>query len=150
VVLIQANEVIAIFYDVLALQFVQQLDHISFSLAKIDVLENRLRRACTAPVFHAEFKKRKNSCQKSEMFLKALYFLNLGVLLAGMGVVSYNQISGRYQCNSITVNFGDEVWEPAFARLDSETEEYEEWTLVFSYFNGVSVMNRFYWDVRVD
>ena len=57
VVLIQANEVIAIFYDVLALQFVQQLDDISFSLAKIDVLGNRLRRACTAPVFHAEFKK---------------------------------------------------------------------------------------------
>ena len=84
------------------------------------------------------------------MFLKALYFLNLGVLLAGMGVVSYKQISRRYQCNSITVSFGDEVWEPAFARLDSDTEEYEEWTLVFSYFNGVSVMNRFYWDVRVD
>lgn len=34
-VLIQANGVIEIFYDVLALQFVQQLDDIAFSLGKM-------------------------------------------------------------------------------------------------------------------
>ncbi|KAL7536191.1 hypothetical protein ACHAXR_006980 [Thalassiosira sp. AJA248-18] len=139
-ILIQANGVIEIFYDVLALQFVQQLDDIAFSLAKIDVLGKRLQRACTSSVFETQFEKIKVECKKSNAFLKALYFLNLGVLLAGMITVSTRQISGYYQCNSITVNFGDEVWDPAFA-LNTTSGEYEEWTLLFSYFSGVYVKN---------
>lgn len=110
------------------------------TLAKIDVLGKRLMRACTSSVFHTEFEKQKHNCKKSEAFLKALYFLNLGCLLAGMIVVSIRQEGGYYQCQSVTVNFGDKVWEPAFA-LNTTSGAYEEWTLVFSYFNGVFVDN---------
>ncbi|KAL9184898.1 hypothetical protein ACHAXT_002675 [Thalassiosira profunda] len=140
VILVQATGVIEIFYDVLALQFVQQLDDIAFNLAKIDVLGNRLQKACTSPVFRQEFEKQKVKCKKSDAVLKALYFLNLFGLVAGMVVVSTRQLSGHYQCNSITVNFNDEIWYPARA-LNVETGQYEDWTLIFSYFNGVYEKN---------
>mmetsp|Transcript_27421 Transcript_27421/g.54868 ORF Transcript_27421/g.54868 Transcript_27421/m.54868 type:complete len:109 (+) Transcript_27421:716-1042(+) len=42
-VVVQAEEVLDIFYDVLALQFLQQLDDISFALAKIDVFGKHLK-----------------------------------------------------------------------------------------------------------
>jgi len=135
-ILIQANGVIEIFYDVMALQFVQQLDDIAFNLSKINVLGNRMQRACTAPPFKMEFEKQKVSCRKSEVFLRTLYFLNFCALMAGMIVVSVRQDNGYYQCKSISVTFGDDVWKPAMA-LNITSGKYEEWTLAYSYFNGV-------------
>lgn len=35
IILVQADDVIAIFYDVLALQFIQQLDDIGFGISKV-------------------------------------------------------------------------------------------------------------------
>ena len=58
-VLIQASDVLTIFYDVLALQFVQQLDDIGFRLARMDVFGRRLQKACTMGWFDAEFEYRK-------------------------------------------------------------------------------------------
>lgn len=42
VILIQANNVLEIFYDVLALQFLQQLDDIAFTVSKMEVLGKRM------------------------------------------------------------------------------------------------------------
>ncbi|KAL7545369.1 hypothetical protein ACHAWF_008731 [Thalassiosira exigua] len=160
-VLVQASGVVEIFYEVLALQFVQQLDDIAFSLSKIEILGRDMFRACTAGCFQEEFKKkrfRRGSqlgvrSSRLAMFLKALYFLNFGALLAGMAIVSMRQIGGYYQCDSITVDFGGDVWEEAIVNMPREQydrwvslypyfrdavtpDRYEEWTLVFSYFNG--------------
>lgn len=41
-ILIQANNVLEIFYDVLALQFLQQLDDIAFTVSKFEVLGKRM------------------------------------------------------------------------------------------------------------
>jgi len=136
VILIQARDVIEIFYDVLALQFVQQLDDIAFSLSKIDVLGRRMLRACSAPVFEAEFERGRSSCSKMKAFLKVLYFINLDVLVVGMIVVSYRQMTGYYQCQQLSAEFGDDVWDGAVT-LNQDTGVYESWTLVFFYFAGV-------------
>ncbi|KAL7534025.1 hypothetical protein ACHAXR_005587 [Thalassiosira sp. AJA248-18] len=144
-VLVQATGVIEIFYDVLALQFVQQLDDIAFNLAKMDVFGKTLQRACTAKYFHAEFEKQRSGKIKHlSRFLKTLYFINLCGMLAGMGFVSTKQIRGLYYDSSINVNFGDTVWETAWVKVPSWIPSYiqslpgqdEEWTLVYSYFNG--------------
>lgn len=50
-----AEDVLEIFYDVLALQFIQQLDDIAFSVSKLDVLGKRLQRATFTPYFRVEF-----------------------------------------------------------------------------------------------
>ena len=91
--------VLDIFYDVLALQFISELDDIAFSLAKLDVLGRRLQRACNAKLYQTEFEKdRFKKSKRASIFLKSVYFLNLGLFLAGMIFVSTRQTSGYYQC----------------------------------------------------
>ena len=43
---IQASDVITIFFDILALQFVQQLDDVAFELGRKDILGRHLSAAC--------------------------------------------------------------------------------------------------------
>ncbi|KAL7554378.1 hypothetical protein ACHAWF_018209 [Thalassiosira exigua] len=130
------------------------LDDIAFSLARMDVLGKKMLRACTAKCFQTEFEKeRLGRSKKLGFFLKAVYGLNLAVLLAGMAVVSARQISGHYQCESITVDLGQSVWDEAVVNMPQEQydrwvslypyfadavspDRDEIWTLVFSYFNG--------------
>jgi len=141
-VIIQADGVIDIFYDVLALQFVEQLDDIAFRLAKMDVLGKRLELACTEQCFQTEFEKHKKLGRRSKrisLFLKGVYFLNFCVFLSGMIVLSTRQTSGYYQCHSITVGFADNVWAESWVRTPSG--QYEEWLLVYSYFSGVYIQD---------
>jgi len=134
IILGQASGVIDIFYDVLALQFVQQLDDIAFSLAKMDVFGKGLRRACTAKCFRAEFAKQRLGRNKNiSIFLKAIYFFNLCVMLGYMGFVSIRQNNGYYHCSDITVDFGTTVWERELVTTSGQDEER---TLVYSNFNG--------------
>ncbi|KAL7549657.1 hypothetical protein ACHAWF_012923 [Thalassiosira exigua] len=139
VILAQATAVLDIFYDVLALQFIAELDDIAFELAKKDFLGKRLGRACTARLFQTEFEKQKfgRSCAAS-LFLKSVYFINLVAFLGGLITVTLNQVNSVYQCDSITVDFGDHVWEDAVV-FKPDTGEYVDRVLVFSTFNGVYV-----------
>ena len=117
IVLIQADTVIEIFYDVLALQFIQKLDDIGFSVSKMEVLGKRLQRATTTPYFHVNFQKEKESLGlmwRVRMFLKAVYFINLAIFLAAMIVVSTRQTSGYYQCESVSVKCKYRLWQLHF------------------------------------
>ena len=171
VVLVQADQVIVIFYDVLALQvsyphsidtflfglpdtsltfplqFIQKLDDIAFSVSKMDVLGKRLQRATMAKYFHMRCIREKDKLglkHRTRLALKTLYFVNLAVSLSAMIVVSGRQISGHYQCNSITVMFGDEVWENSIVQWPLDSVEYppglqEKMVLTYASFNGVYV-----------
>jgi len=135
-ILIKATGVLVIFYDVLALQFIAELDDMAFSLAKLDILGGVLRRATTARLFHSEFPRlRPSRSIKAVLYLKSVYFVNLMVFLAPMIIVSIRQQDGYYQCKMIKVDFGDVVWEDAFVRLPEGG--YEKRTLAYSNFNGV-------------
>ena len=114
----------------------QQLDDIAFGLSKMEVLGQRMKTACTAPAFSVEFEKAKHHCRKQDALLKSIYFLNFGCFLAGLIVVSIRQSNGTLFCDSVTTEFQNEVWTGALA-LNLETGEWEDFTLVFSYFSGV-------------
>mmetsp|Transcript_37962 Transcript_37962/g.79512 ORF Transcript_37962/g.79512 Transcript_37962/m.79512 type:complete len:496 (+) Transcript_37962:298-1785(+) len=135
-ILVKADGVLDIFYDVLALQFISELDDIAFSLSKLDILGKSLRHACTAKLFQTEFERQKFARSiKASIFLKTVYFLNLAIFLGLMIQISTNQRKGIYQCNRIKVDFGDAVWADAL-KLSPEGG-YNEVTLAFSTFNGV-------------
>jgi len=139
-VVAQSTAVIEIFFDVLALQFLQQVDDIAFRLAKMDVFGKRLKRASTRKCFRATFERLPYSRRKKmTIFVKALYVFNFCVLMAGMAVVTIKQNNGDYHCKSITVHFEDYIWENALV-LDSAGGE-EEMDLIYSYFNGVYVLD---------
>ncbi len=120
-------------------KFISELDDIAFALAKLDVLGRRLQRACTARLYQTEFeKKRFGRGKKTSMFLKGVYFLNLALFLFFMSFISVRQNNGYYQCDEITVDFGDAVWEEPVVVFEDGTvmSDLRDFTLVFSYFNG--------------
>ena len=101
-----ADEVVQMFYDLLALQFIQELDDVGFTLCKMDVLGKRLQRATLTPFFNVEFKKAKENLGmkwRVKVFLKGMYFINLLVFLAVMIFVTLKQVTGSRQCDTITV-----------------------------------------------
>eukprot|EP00984_Skeletonema_dohrnii_P028459 scaffold18452_cov71-Skeletonema_dohrnii-CCMP3373.AAC.1 len=150
-ILVLAEDVLEIFYDVLALQFLQQLDDIAFSVSKIEVLGktmylatmvSQMEDCSTTPYFTTGFKRQKTR------------FV--------MSYVSIKQIRGDYQCPSYTVGSeysrfsdivslllyiayrncllsyivgkGDEVWEEAYVHYPDG--KILTFPLVFSNFNG--------------
>lgn len=178
VTIVQADDVITIFFDILALEFVQHLDDVAFELGRRDMLGRSLYVATSVEykvLTRAGVKKmtemhdEENAlipqqqqhqqqdfnrevveesmlcclrrCKKKIHFrwiLKAEYFINLACLLTGTIIVGQNQKNGHYHCKSVSVMFGDQVWENAFVTnwtVPSQSPQKE--TLVYSYFNGV-------------
>ncbi|KAL9178938.1 hypothetical protein ACHAXT_011911 [Thalassiosira profunda] len=130
---VQSDRVLDMFYDMLALGFLSQCDDIAFKLAKYDVLGKTLRNACAGPSFHVEFSKKPYYFRKKmTIFVKLLYIFNLLVFMGGTVAIAALQRRGRFQIGSVTVTFGEQIWEHALVE-GSEQEE----VLVYSYFSGV-------------
>lgn len=102
----------------------------------MEVLGKRLQRACTARLFQTEFEKKKfKRIRAISIFLKSVYFVNLAAFLTGMIWISSEQQNNKYQCQEIIVDFGEGVWtDPVIVNPYGIIEDF---TLVFSYFNGV-------------
>jgi hypothetical protein len=145
VVVIQATRVIDIFFNVLALQFLQQVDDIAFRLAKMDVFGKRVKKASTRRCFRSEFEKLPYARRKKmTVFVKAVYIINFCLLMVGLTMVTRKQLDGAYQCTSITITLPDDVWEGAIYLNSTEGQEILPQNLIYSYFNGVYVKNGTY------
>ncbi|KAL7549956.1 hypothetical protein ACHAWF_013212 [Thalassiosira exigua] len=135
-VLVQSTRVLDMFYDMMALSFVSMLDDIAFKLAHLDVLGKRMRNAASNPCFAIEFERRPYVFRKKmTVFVKVVFLCNFFLLLGGMIVIDVFQASGTFQCNSITVTFGEDIWEDAL--VETESGALEQRILVYSHFNGV-------------
>jgi len=107
-VIAQGTGVLDIFYDCLALQFLQVLDNIAFGIAKMGSFGKRLKWATNKKMFMVEFKKPQFSLRKNtSRLVKVLYVLNLSLMLSGMIAVSFLQESGALNCDSVAVLFPD-------------------------------------------
>jgi hypothetical protein len=135
-ILVLSSGVLEIFYDVLALQFLQQLDDIAFNLSRMSVLSKRMKDATTCKYFQMEFNKSKfGQGRKLSILLKGMYFINLFGLLAGMVYVTVRQQAGFYTCPEITAILPDKLWEKSIVRWPDSG--IEEMVLNYPYFNGV-------------
>mmetsp|Transcript_27009 Transcript_27009/g.46065 ORF Transcript_27009/g.46065 Transcript_27009/m.46065 type:complete len:646 (-) Transcript_27009:335-2272(-) len=135
-VIAQSDRVLDIFYDMLALNFVSMIDDIAFQLAKYDVMGKRLRIAATAKYFRAEFERKPYLFRKKmTIFVKLLYAFNLLVFFGGMIYISVLQGQGTFQCNSIQVTFGEDIWENAW--VHTPDGQVKSQILIYSFFNGV-------------
>ena len=143
VVVIQTTRVIDIFFNVLALEFLERVDDIAFRLAKMDVFGKRMKIASTRKCFRAEFEKLPFSRRKKmTVFVKAIYIINFCALMTGLTLITIQQADGAYQCTSITVTLSDDIWESDIIYLNSTGgEEILTFDLMYSYFNGVYVKN---------
>jgi len=128
--------VLEMFYDILALNFVSMIDDIAFQLAKLDILGNRLQTAASSKCFRVEFEKKPYFFRKKiTIFSKFVYVFNLILFLAGMITITILQKSGFFLCNSVTLEFGDDIWQRAW--VEKSPGQYDTSVLVYSYFNGV-------------
>lgn len=94
-----------------------------------------MKHAALAKCFTAEFEKQPFVLRKRmNIFLKFVYFLNLCLLLFGMGWINYQQNCGAFHSTELMVTFGDQIWSDAIVTLPSGEEVTR--TLLFSYFNG--------------
>mmetsp|Transcript_9321 Transcript_9321/g.17369 ORF Transcript_9321/g.17369 Transcript_9321/m.17369 type:complete len:245 (-) Transcript_9321:603-1337(-) len=75
---------------------------------------------------------RKNSCLRRNFLLKSILLINLALMYVGLIYVTLQQRNGAYVCPSISVNFGDEVWEEALIHGHERPRFLE-----YSYFNGI-------------
>jgi len=137
-ILWKASDVMQIFFDFIALQFIQHLDNVAFSLAKMSMLSASMKAATTRRYFRTEFKRSNPGQSGKSFFFVVIYLLNLSGLLGGMIYVSMKQANGDYQCKSITAKFREDIWRNA---LVVSSGGYEERTLMYSYFNGEYVQD---------
>ncbi|KAL7478407.1 hypothetical protein ACHAW6_004170 [Cyclotella cf. meneghiniana] len=136
---IQESDVLAIFFDVLALEFVESIDDVVFALCKRGFFGHILK---SATVHEYKFLcKKSNDQEKFELFLnrfiRLIYSLNICLMVAGLSVLMVKQSHGEFRCRSFTIQFGDETWEDAWIELDNG--HMEKRLLVYSHFNGIYV-----------
>mmetsp|Transcript_37653 Transcript_37653/g.69184 ORF Transcript_37653/g.69184 Transcript_37653/m.69184 type:complete len:1210 (+) Transcript_37653:238-3867(+) len=153
--IVQNSDVIEIFYDVLALEFVENIDDTAFALAKRGFFGRHLLLA-TVKKHTLELSGRRQSLlmenrhsmnenrssyaglivsnNRTNFFVRFVYFLNVAIVLAGLSYITVSQENGKYRCNTITVTFDEEIWE--HARVLLPDGNIEERLLIYSYFNG--------------
>eukprot|EP00804_Cyclotella_cryptica_P028546 CCRYP_014805-RA/>CCRYP_014805-RA protein AED:0.07 eAED:0.07 QI:185/0.75/0.88/1/1/0.88/9/2294/790 len=160
---VQNSDVIAIFYDVLALEFVENIDDTAFALAMKGFLGQRMlvatvkKHTLKVPIDTP----RRSIIQSRDLFgdsqrsvsrgilssgslisnsrsnysARFIYFLNAIVLLVGLTYISIMQSQGEYRCRRLNVSFNEEIWKTASIALpDGSTGTM---LLVYPYFNGI-------------
>ena len=106
------------FYDMLALNFVSMIDDIAFILAKSNIIGKKLRIAAVAKCFRTKFDRKPYIFRKKmTIFVKFLYIFNLLTFTGGILALHIMQSNGKFQCNSVTVTFGEDVWEHAWTEI---------------------------------
>jgi len=141
---IQEQDVLNIFFDVLALEFVEKLDDILHSLLKRGFFGKYLRvSAYQVHAFDAPGDSGSTKFAKyAKRFVRSVYFANGLVMLAALTYLTVEQNAGSFRCNSISIHMTDDVWEEAWIKLDDGT--YEKRLLIYSHFNGIYAENGTY------
>ncbi|KAL7516968.1 hypothetical protein ACHAWX_001938 [Stephanocyclus meneghinianus] len=125
---IQESDVLAIFFDVLVFELCKRgfFGHILKSAT-----EHGCQLVCKKSRDHTNFKAWMNR------FIRLIYFLNAGLMVAGLSILMVKQNNGEYRCKSFSVYFGDDSWEDAWVELDNG--DMEKRLLVYAHFNGIYV-----------
>lgn len=149
---IQANDVLEIFFDVLALQFVENVDDVVYALCKRGFFGRKLRVASNKEhSFDPPGRHTHRFTLWMTRFIRFVYCVNAALMIFGISVLMFNQDAGNYRCKSKSIAFGDEVWEKAWIKrgpcnddsdcgdqeLCRESYCYEQRLLVYSHFNGI-------------
>eukprot|EP00578_Thalassiosira_sp_NH16_P023261 CAMPEP_0181093132 /NCGR_PEP_ID=MMETSP1071-20121207/9285_1 /TAXON_ID=35127 /ORGANISM="Thalassiosira sp., Strain NH16" /LENGTH=802 /DNA_ID=CAMNT_0023175351 /DNA_START=14 /DNA_END=2422 /DNA_ORIENTATION=+ len=145
VTVVQAESVIAIFYDVLALGFVESIDDHAYAMAKRGFFGKTMVLAThEKKKLLIDFNRKRGISSRywSHRCARIVYFSNAVIMLAGLSVITVNQQHGKYRCGSITVNFEEEIWERAHVVIDMQDGfSTEERLLLYSHFSGTYIEN---------
>lgn len=149
---IQSEDVLDIFFDVLALQFVENIDDVVYALCKRGFFGRKLRKASSKEhAFAPPGRHTHRFALWMARFIRLVYCINAALMIFGISILMHNQDCGEYRCMSKSIAFGDEVWEEAWVKMgscniDSDCGDrqqchqsycYEQRLLIYSHFNGI-------------
>lgn len=153
-VIVQESNVLEIFFDMVALEFVESIDDICFELCRRGFFSRRLKEASNQDfVLHCSPDARKLR-RRFNRFIKLMFFSSMIVLTVGLSYIVHQQTQGAYGCRSLIASFGDGEWEDAWVMMnekcsvDSDCNNvnqkcysgdghcYEKRLLIYSHFNG--------------
>lgn len=139
---VQTDEVLTVFFDVLALQFVESIDDVVFNLAMRGFFGSFLMKATTKRHSITAMGERGVASSAWEhRFARGVYYLNAVVLLSGMIVIISKQHHGDYRCKELSFTFEEKIWEGANIKLSNGDDDMtnESQLLIYSYFSGMYV-----------
>ncbi|CAB9525078.1 unknown protein [Seminavis robusta] len=137
ILIMQVDSVLDIMLNFAALEFMAYIDDAAFSLAKSGFVGNRLQMAANEV---ASFRVRKRAASDQGFLQRSwkagVFFLILsGLFAAWITIVAY-RMAGKYMCNTIIVNMGDD-FVPSLGAfngmydLDSSANSGLEWRAVY-------------------
>eukprot|EP00986_Skeletonema_menzelii_P019098 scaffold27063_cov200-Skeletonema_menzelii.AAC.2 len=150
------SNVLDIFFDMIALEFVETIDDVIFELCKRGFFSRRLKVVANQEyVIQCSSSRDARRVRKwSKRFIRAMYFSTAIILLSGLSIITERQFEGAFGCRSLIIDFGDGVWEDAWVMLDQKCSVdadcnnanhrcysgdgfcYENRLLIYSHFNG--------------
>lgn len=154
-VVVQTDNVLQIFFDMVALEFVESIDDIIFELCKRGFFGRRLNIAANQDnVLQCSSSSSARTLRKwSNRFIRLMYFASAFVMVIGLSFIANFQMQGAYGCSSLILQFGDGTWKNAWVMLDKQCSVdsdcnanqkcysgdgfcYEQRLLIYSFFNG--------------
>ena len=92
-------------------------------------------RVATNNAHHIEITQESHAFRSwSSLFIRFVYIVNVVLGMGALTYVAVDQYRGEYRCQSVSVSFGDAVWEEAFVTIGNVTEKR---LLIYSHFNGI-------------
>jgi len=133
---VQSDDVLSVFFDVLALQFLESIDDVAFNLGKRGFWGTAIMDATqkSNSIQAADNERGIASLSWSHILARVVYYFNAIALLLGLVIVNVKQSEGAYRCNTMTVTFEEITLEEAFV-YNAPSDE--PWLLIYSHFNGI-------------
>lgn len=129
----QSENVLDMFFDVLALEFVENIDDVIFMLSKRGFCGRKLRTA-TKSCFIETGRETYRLRRWTKRLIRIMYIINICISLGALTYFCITQQRGQYRCKNVTISFGDQMWEDAYV---GDGNVMEKRLLIFSHFNGV-------------
>ncbi|EJK75810.1 hypothetical protein THAOC_02455 [Thalassiosira oceanica] len=109
---VQNSDVISVFYDILALQFVESLDDVAYALGKRGFFGETIRKSTSIQhSLTAVGDRGLSSIQRVFGLARFAYFLNLVIMIAGLSAITVQSNAGAYGCSTLSVNFPELMWD---------------------------------------
>ena len=117
---VQATDVLSVFYDVLALQFVESMDDVAYALGSRGFFGESIRKA-TSVQHSLQTLGDRGMSSKHCIFRMArfAYYLNAVLMIVGLTAISVEQSKGTYGCTTLSVNFAEMMLDEGKKMQDS-------------------------------
>lgn len=134
---VQNSDVISVFYDILALQFVESLDDVAYALGKRGFFGETIRKSTSIQhSLTAVGDRGLSSIQRVFGLARFAYFLNLVIMIAGLSAITVQSNAGAIGCSTLSVNFPELMWDEAYIVDENGATDRNPRPLMFSFFNG--------------